>query len=286
MTIFDRRPVLQRTAGVVIAGLAFWGMVAVPAVQSQTPTTEYPKNVVVVTPDRIIPPGGDAIIEGSGFLSNQPVDVFTIRFVRESDIPFPPPPPPPPPSTGDPSNDTWDEVDDGNIPPTDDDLDELCQLAISWGFPCGYLILPGFPGLASTGASAKPDVAFALSTGPAPNATLAQAGSLALFMGGTVTDGDGNFRFDWGTSGWPEGEYTLVATDGVNVATVEFLVSQKAYDAINGGGGGGGAGSGSLPQTGGVNQLPLRIGALLLAAGGVAVLASRRRRRTGFTVSG
>jgi LPXTG-motif cell wall-anchored protein len=203
----------------------------------------------ITTDDSVVQPGATVPIESEGFLPNADVDLFITDFR-------------PIPDNG--------KSDEENL----EDLSDLVDIPF---VPLNFA--------ASPASSGDTEAAFAVATAPATPATFAAITTVAIPLGSTTTDANGRFRFEWSTAGFPEGFYGILATDGVNSALVRVQVDQAAYDAANGGAGAGG-GSGSLPTTGGVNQVPLRIGVLLLAAGGVAVLFSRRRRANGFTVSG
>ena len=94
-----------------------------------------------------------------------------------------------------------------------------------------------------------------------------------IVIGTTTTDANGNWTFPWNTTQFPPGNYTIGATDGTNTLAIETEVTPPVGPTPTTVPVGPG-----LPQTGGVAQGPLRIGALLLAAGGLVLLAVRNRR--------
>jgi LPXTG-motif cell wall-anchored protein len=249
MSTHDRTIRRRRTAAVV-AALALAGLMAAPAgAQSYVPEPG------IFIDDPVAEPGSTIPIAADGFLPDADVDIYVSEF-----RPIP-------------DNDDSDE----------ENLEDLSQTV---EIPLINLDLVASP--ASTGPAAA---SFAVAGSTPAVATFAAVTLQVIPLGSTTTDATGSFRFDWNTGGYPEGIYGVIATDGVNTALVRVTVDQAAFDAAGGGGAGagdgsGGSGSGSLPQTGGVNQLPLRVGALLLAAGGIAVLVGRRRRSHGFTTSG
>ena len=97
-----------------------------------------------------------------------------------------------------------------------------------------------------------------------------------LVIGTTVSDPTGSWAFQWNTSTFPPGVFDIVATDGVNTLQVVVDITDPVPPGPDPGPGPGPAPK-PLPQTGGIGQVPLRIGALLLAMGGLMVLASRNR---------
>lgn len=97
-------------------------------------------------------------------------------------------------------------------------------------------------------------------------------------IGTTISDENGNWSFAWDTSVFPPGDFEIAATDGTNTLVVDVRVTPPVDPTppttVPGPVGPG------LPQTGGLAQGPLRIGAVLLAAGGLVLLAVRNRRPT------
>jgi LPXTG-motif cell wall-anchored protein len=246
---------LRRVVGVVMAAVALGGLVvAMPAGADEEPcgTAGYPPCPEAVVDDPVIDDDGDVTFEGDGFNPDSDVDGFIVKF------------------TPDPPNDKSDEE---NLKDLGEKVDKPAQRQM-------------MPVSTSPNANRAASASFALATDPTVRAAFAATEMLVIPIGTTRTDAQGRFRFNWKTAGFPKGGYEILLTDGVNSSMVSLKLDKAAPDAANGGDATGtGSGAGSLPQTGGVNQLPLRIGALLLAAGGVAVLAGRRRRRSGFTVS-
>lgn len=96
-------------------------------------------------------------------------------------------------------------------------------------------------------------------------------------IGTTTSDANGNWTFPWDTTRFPPGSYTIAATDGTNTLAIETEVTPPVGPTPTTVPG---PVDPSLPQTGGVAQGPLRVGALLLAAGGLVLLAVRNRRPT------
>lgn len=144
-------------------------------------------------------------------------------------------------------------------------------------------------------------IAVVTGTGFLPNTTV------TLTIGGQVigtaqTDASGNFTFQWTVpSNWPIGPVTIQASDGTNTLTVNTNVTACAttsttsnnnsgINSNNNASSGSNAGSGStgttgsLASTGSANTvLFVRIAVLLLAAGGILLLAvNRRQRRSGL----
>lgn len=143
-------------------------------------------------------------------------------------------------------------------------------------------------------------VAGLASTAAATQSQEEQAIATCLALGGTVigtttTDANGNWSFAWDTGPFPPGDYTLVATDGTNTLPIEVVVTPPVGPTTTTTAPGPGPGPTSvpgpvpttvvpagpgLPQTGGIDQGPLRLGAVLLAIGGLVLLAVRNRRPT------
>ena len=96
-------------------------------------------------------------------------------------------------------------------------------------------------------------------------------------IGTTASDANGNWSFQWDTTVLPPGDYELAATDGTNTLAVNVQITPPVGPTpttvpgpvVPG-----------LPQTGGVAEGPLRVGAVLLAIGGLVLLAVRSRRPT------
>lgn len=127
-------------------------------------------------------------------------------------------------------------------------------------------------GLASVGAAALTQEEQAIAT------CLALGG---IVIGTTISDANGDWSFAWDTSEFPPGDYAIAATDGTNTLAVDVRVtppvgptptSTVPSPVVPVGP--------SLPQTGGIAQGTLRAGAVLLAAGGLLLLAVRTRRPT------
>lgn len=95
-----------------------------------------------------------------------------------------------------------------------------------------------------------------------------------IIIGSTTSDANGDWVFEWDTTGFPDGAYDVAATDGVNTLAVVLELVPPVNPAPPDPSGPG------LPQTGGVAQGPLRAGALLVAVGGLVLLAVRNRRPT------
>jgi LPXTG-motif cell wall-anchored protein len=111
----------------------------------------------------------------------------------------------------------------------------------------------------------------------ADEASLAQACVEAggTVLGFTTTDANGNYRFEWDSTGFPPGDYQIVVTDGngTSQATDALLTPRQPVPGPAPDGGGD-----RLPQTGGINNLPLRAGVLLMAVGALLLLTTRRQR--------
>jgi hypothetical protein len=244
-------PMIRRRHGAAIAAvIGLLALIGAPAgAQGYVPSPGAATELPVAEP------GATIIIEAEGFLPNAPVELFVVEFTPSDD--------------------------EGKS--NEENLEDLSETMDTPLVPIEF---------ASASAADASPAAFALATPGSATATFAVVTQLALPLGSTTTDANGNFRFEWPTPGFPEGRYGILATDGVNSALIRVQIDKAAFDAANGAGPGAGpgpgndAGSGSLPQTGGVEQLPLRLGALLLAVGGVIVLTARYRRRSSFTVSG
>lgn len=98
-------------------------------------------------------------------------------------------------------------------------------------------------------------------------------------IGTTVSDTNGNWTFQWDTSVFPPGDYELAATDGTNTLAINVQVTPPVGPTPTPTTVPGPVVPG-LPQTGGVAEGPLRVGAVLLAVGGLVLLAVRSRRPT------
>jgi len=95
-------------------------------------------------------------------------------------------------------------------------------------------------------------------------------------IGTTTTDSQGNFSFRWTVPCALSGSVTVTATDRVNTLSVSLTVSAPGPAPT--------AAptptpSGTLPRTGSDSDLLLRAGLLLVTAGGLLVLATRKRNR-------
>jgi hypothetical protein len=105
-----------------------------------------------------------------------------------------------------------------------------------------------------------------LLAGPRLGALVRQQAQSSVSLGSTTADGDGSFSASLTIpSGLDDGVYTLIASSGGAVlatATVRVLA----------------AGTGALPFTGSNVAPGLAIGATLIVAGGLLLLAVRRRR--------
>lgn len=131
------------------------------------------------------------------------------------------------------------------------------------------------------------DVVQLTSAGLAAQSQQQQAVSTCQGLGGTIigsttSDDRGTWSIAWDTSRFPEGDYVVAATDGTNTLTVDVAVTPRVDpspttvpDSPKPG-----PQSAGLPQTGGIAAGPLRVGAILLAVGGIVVLAARNRRPT------
>lgn len=103
-------------------------------------------------------------------------------------------------------------------------------------------------------------------------------------LGTTMSDSEGNFTFQWDTAGYPPGTYTLIATDGINSATTEIIVTAAGEQAVVApvrtvAGAPPAAVGRTLPVTGGIGGVALRLGIVLLTIGGLAMVASRGQWR-------
>lgn len=105
-----------------------------------------------------------------------------------------------------------------------------------------------------------------------------------ILLGTTMSDSEGNFAFRWDTAGYPPGSYTLIATDGINSATTEIIVTAAGEQAVvapvrTDTGAPPAAVGRTLPVTGGVGGVVMRLGIVLLTIGGLVMVASRGRWR-------
>ena len=103
--------------------------------------------------------------------------------------------------------------------------------------------------------------------------------------GDTTSDADGHFEFT--TDPLPNGEYTIEVTCGGN-STVLGVTVNRGTGGGNGGNPPAGGGGTDLPRTGDDTSIPLaRLAAVLLATGGVALYAAKKRqnRRSAFTAT-
>jgi len=128
--------------------------------------------------------------------------------------------------------------------------------------PAGFAQIAG---LAAAGLGAQSQEEQAIATCQALGGTI---------IGTTTSDANGNWSFAWDTTVFPPGDYEIAATDGTNTLVVDVQVTPPVAPTVPGPVGP------ALPQTGGVAQGPLRIGAVLLAIGGLVLLAVRNRRPT------
>jgi LPXTG-motif cell wall-anchored protein len=97
-------------------------------------------------------------------------------------------------------------------------------------------------------------------------------------IGTVMTDGQGNFSFRWTVPCSLSGSVTVTATDDVNTLSVSITVSAPgpsptAAPSPTP------SGTGTLPRTGSDNDGLVRAGLLLVAVGGLLVLATRKRDR-------
>lgn len=95
-------------------------------------------------------------------------------------------------------------------------------------------------------------------------------------IGTVMTDDQGNFSFPWTVPCSLSGSVTVTAEDGVNTLSVSITVGAPgpAPTAAPTPGT-----SGTLPRTGSDSDLLVRGGLLLVAVGGLLVLATRKRDR-------
>jgi hypothetical protein len=120
---------------------------------------------------------------------------------------------------------------------------------------------------------------------PVPAALLQapMAPQLGTLLGTTTSDASGDFTFRWDTTGYAPGRYTLTATDGTNTASTDVIITAASEQAVvvpvRPEAGAAPTGGRSLPLTGGISGVLVRVGFVLLTIGGLAVLASRGRWR-------
>lgn len=135
-------------------------------------------------------------------------------------------------------------------------------------------------------------------SGFSPNASITLTDQFGNVIGTTTTDANGNWTFEWNTTEIDPDDYFITASDGVNEVTFEIDVTPPGpvppdptippttvapdptpeptpgptptTPVVPAGP--------TLPQTGGVDQQLLRIGAIALAVGALMVLAVRNRR--------
>lgn len=139
---------------------------------------------------------------------------------------------------------------------------------------------PGEPiTVVASGYAAGATVTFTLNSDP-------------IHLGTATADAQGTARLTFTIpTGVPAGDHTLVASGldaSGNVLTLSTRLTVMAAGGNSGGtggtggtgsgsGSGSGSSSGSLPRTGSDNTNLVRAGALLIAAGGAAVLVTRKR---------
>ena len=118
-----------------------------------------------------------------------------------------------------------------------------------------------------TGCPANSPISYSVRRGAPP-------GNGPVILTGTATaDADGNFDFVVGPL--PNGQLTITVTCGSVVQVLGVNLSSGAITP-----------SSSLPRTGDDSSLPLaRVGAFLVAAGGLTVYAARKRRHSGPAAS-
>jgi hypothetical protein len=103
-------------------------------------------------------------------------------------------------------------------------------------------------------------------------------GDPGVLIGVVTTDANGDWTFAWDTTGIAPGEYVITATDGLVTATTMVTVTGASPSAT--GPQPVGPGGSGLPQSGGVSDLPVRLGVVLLVSGALVQLALRRRSKT------
>lgn len=105
-------------------------------------------------------------------------------------------------------------------------------------------------------------------TGFAPNASVTLTEQGRGTIGTVTTDANGNFSFVW-TVPQPctPGTVVITASDGTTVMSVSITIGET----------GGAPSPVTLPRTGSDNGNLIRAGVLLVAAGGLLVLATRKR---------
>lgn len=97
-------------------------------------------------------------------------------------------------------------------------------------------------------------------------------------IGTVMTDGEGNFSFPWTVPCSLSGSVTITASDGVNTLSVSITVGAPGPSPTTAPGPTP-SGTGTLPRTGSDSDLLVRGGLLLVAVGGLLVLATRKRDR-------
>jgi LPXTG-motif cell wall-anchored protein len=112
-----------------------------------------------------------------------------------------------------------------------------------------------------------------------PDATVTVSFNQAV-VGTTVSDSAGNWSFPYAIACTAVGRATISATDGVNVLGISLTVradgeTRQVPAAV-----------GTLPRTGSDNTNLIRIGVVLLAVGGMAVLATRKRAADKAAIDG
>jgi len=156
------------------------------------------------------------------------------------------------------------------------------------------IYLVGGPLPVSTPVGQVPVASFAVmeSASPAetspvpPTAELIQSPTgttLGTLLGTTTSDAAGSFTFQWDTAGYAPGRYTIAATDGTNTSFTDVIITAADEPAVvtpvRPGAGAAPTTGRALPQTGGIGDDLVRMGAVLLTIGGMAILASRGRWR-------
>ncbi len=94
-----------------------------------------------------------------------------------------------------------------------------------------------------------------------------------------IADADGNVDFDWTVpAGTPSGDYSFTA-EGIDVTSGETRIATGTFRVEDSCAflAGTNCTTGNLPYTGSDSSTLLRVGAVLLVAGGISVVAVRRR---------
>lgn len=143
---------------------------------------------------------------------------------------------------------------------------------------------PSVPTLTVDKATVTPcEKANLTGTGFLPNTTVTISAD-GTVIGTVMTDSSGNFTFPYMVSCTAvSGQITFTATDGVNTLSATVTVSSSATSGGSGTTGAGTSGtsagstSGTLTTTGAYVEPLIRAAVLLIAAGGLLLLALRRR---------